>query len=201
MPSVVNKCVQVAAGLLVVVLVYHMALWILHRDSLVGAVNEETDPAQKLLVLDGWLDAGAASGQSWSTINPYALSFVPLQRSANRKGGAQFSYSFWMQLNDVSPDNVAGKTLLLRGDPRAYTWTRAAQKAAGLGDALGPDPVRTTSTDVLVKCPRIRFGDTYDQLVVEFNTLADPAAAGGRAAAPPPPPGPHGRSLRFQIMI
>jgi hypothetical protein len=132
---------------------------------------------QKLLVVDGWTDASTASGQSWSTINPWAKNYMPVKRSINRKGGAQFTYSFWIQVNDVSAENVAGKTILLRGDHRVYSWIKSAQRPASMTDAVGPNPVTTKSTDVLIKCPRIRFGDTYDSLVVEFNTLASPDAS------------------------
>jgi hypothetical protein len=171
-----NTLLQVLAGVVVVVLVYHMCLWILQRDQLVSAINDATDAWQDTLVLDGWVDAASVGDRTWSTINPYAYNYVPISRSFNRKGGAQFTYAFWLRLSDVSPANVAGKTLLLRGDKRAFSWVRSQQKPPGMEDSAGPNPVNETVTDVLVKCPRIRFGERFDDLVVEFNTLADPDA-------------------------
>jgi hypothetical protein len=167
---------QVGAGLVVVVCLYWAALWILQRDQLVGGELEARPQRQSLLVLDGYAESATVSGRVWSTINPGASGYVPIKRSYNRRGGAQFSYAFWLQVNDTTPANVAGRTLLLRGDSRPYSWVQALQKPDATQGSEGDNPKHTPVTDVLVKCPRIRFGDAFDNLVVEFNTLADPNA-------------------------
>lgn len=182
--STLNVVAQVVGGIIVVALVYKMCLWILHRDQLVSDINDQQDTQQNTLLLDGWAASSSISDYSWSTVDPYAINYAPISRSLNRKGGAQFTYTFWMQLNDVSPDNVANKALLLRGDSTVYTWVRSRPAPP---DAKGADPVNVPFTDVLVKCPLIRFGDTYDHIVVEFNTLNDPSASLDITSSPDEP--------------
>ena len=168
-----NKiAVQVAAGLFVVFLIYLISLWVLGKGQLVADPNDMRPPKQAVVVLNGYADTTAASDIDYSTVNPASFNFVALRPSYNRKGGAQFSYSMWLKLVDTSASNVAGKTLLLRGDRRVYNWNT---------EVYNPG-TNTTSTgqkwsDVMIKCPRIRFGDTFDSIVIEFNTLADPGAS------------------------
>ena len=162
---------QIGGGLVVVVLIYVFSLWLLSKDTLVASPNDLRPLKQSVLILDGYSDTAAASDIDYSTVNPSAFNFVALRRSFNRKGGAQFSYSFWINLKDTTPANVAGKTLLLRGDKRVYDWNTEVTDPG-----TNTTGVSKTFSDVLVKCPRIRFGDTFDTIVIEFNTLADPGA-------------------------
>lgn len=163
---------QIAAGVIVILIVYAASLWLLQKDALVADPNSMRPPKQVVTIVDGFADMTAAADLVYSTINPSAFNFAALRRSFNRKGGAQFSYSMWLNLKDTSAANVAGKTLMMRGDPRVYGWktilTDPSTKATTLGN---------TFSDVLIKCPRIRFGPTFDSLVIEFNTLADPGAS------------------------
>jgi hypothetical protein len=161
---------QVAAGLVVVLCIYMLSLWIIQRDQLVVDVNALRQPRLQVKVMQGYATGHAMSNRVWSTINQDAVNFMSLKRSFNRRGGAQFSYSFWMQLADTTPENVAGKTILLRGDKTMYAWTRQVATDATFQNI----EEAATFKDVLVKCPRIRFGPSYDTLVVELNTLADP---------------------------
>lgn len=175
-----GTAVQVVGGVLVTLAIYVLSLWIMNKDQLVANPNQLRPPKLKAVVLNGFIDTAAAADTAWSTVNQAATNYVSLDRSYNRIGGAQFSYSFWLQLRDTSVDNVAGKTLILRGDRHAYNW-----------NATKTDPTTKAKTivgswqDVLIKCPRIRFGKTFDELVVEFNTLDSPS--GGHVVVAPEP--------------
>lgn len=168
--GMVGNAVQVAAGLVVVLVVYNIALWVIQRDNLVQDLAQLKPPKQQLSLLDGYGDASQLADRTWSTINEDAYAYAPVRRSYNRRGGAQFSYTFWLMLTNTAPENVAKKTILLRGDSRRYSW-----KKVTTSDDVGGGARTDVITDrVLVKCPLIRFGDTYDDIVVEFNTLGDP---------------------------
>jgi hypothetical protein len=64
-------------------------------------------------------------------------------------------------MSDTTERNVRDKDILLRGDMRRYNFYHKANRAA-MDD--GP------REDVVVKCPRIRFGRTFKDIVVEFNS-------------------------------
>lgn len=171
--------VQVAVGLLIVFGVYRMSLWIMQQDRLVVTDNQQTQMKKAFKILDGYAEAGMASNRVWNTVNPSANNFRALPRSYNRKGGAQFSYSFWLLLDDTTPENVAYKDIFVRGDTREYTYSKSTQPPADVAvtrsapNLVKSAPVVTAKTDMAIKCPRVRFGPTYDTLVVDFNTLHD----------------------------
>jgi hypothetical protein len=177
--SSMGIAIQITLGILATVVIYWTALALLGTTTLVLDPTKKTPPKLNVSIIDGFAEASAISGTSWSTINPLAANFVSLNRSYNRVGGAQFSYSMWIQIRDTSAPNVAGKTLFMRGDPNVYTFQTYKSK-------VDVDPVTNipltryeltgdnTKTDVFVRCPRIRFGKTFDEIVVEFNTLIDP---------------------------
>lgn len=79
----------------------------------------------------------------------------------------------------------------MRGDTRQYTYTRSVSNALKdwddgktnerptlgpvslVGDKLPQYVKGAPVTGVAIKCPRIEFGDTYDHLLVTFNTTDD----------------------------
>jgi len=169
---------QVLAGLIVVFLLYRVALWMMRSDKLVLNRLEATDARARVRIVDGYALTGSASDRVWTTVHQDADNYAPLHRSLNRKGGAQFTYSFWMFVGDGSKANVANRDILVRGDTTPYSWSKQVSVAdpLALNARTGVTTTTSKSTGMLVKCPRIRFGATYDSFVVEFNTLHDPDA-------------------------
>jgi hypothetical protein len=155
---------QVVLGLAIVFCVFRLSIWLMKKDRLVDdATRVAPDPKHEVRIIDGYAPTALATNRSWSTNNPAARNYASIKRSYNRKGGAQFSYSFWLRLDDTTEANVADKDILVRGETTPFTYTRTDANAA---------PREITGT--MVKCPRIRFGATFDSLVVELNTLDDP---------------------------
>ena len=160
--------VQVVCGIVVVLAIYAIALWLLQNDQLVVDPADLRPPKQALRILDGYAETTAVLNKSWSTINPDAFNYAGIKRSYNRKGGAQFSYSLWIRLQDTSDANVAGKTILMRGDPKVYNWSRIPTSDGG-----APASFR----DVLIACPRVAFGPTFDSFDISVNTVTEPVVA------------------------
>lgn len=179
MPTVKQIVAQVLVGVLVVYAVYRLSLWVLKKDKLVVDARNDFDPRTETKIVDGYAPTDLLADRDFDTINPQSKSFRSLPRSLNRKGGAQFSYSFWINLKDTSPKNVAHKVILMRGDRQRYSFSRTPNTTidAGAPDnkiRVNADAKQYTFNEVLVKCPLIRFGEDYKSLVVEFNTLDNP---------------------------
>lgn len=177
MPSVAQVVVQVVVGVLVVYAVYRLSLWVLRRDKLVVDARSDFNPKRETLVVDGYAPTDLLADRQFTTLNPRSPTFRALPRSFNRKGGAQFTYSFWIYLRNTSDENVAGKTILLRGDRTPFSYLRttpdrrtAADRLTGAAGAV----TQQVSNRPTVACPLIRFGDDYRSLVVQFNTLERP---------------------------
>lgn len=106
---------------------------------------------------------------SWNQINKFSKNYLPLKHSYNRQGGIQFSYSFWMNMKNATNNNIAWKDIILKGEPQTikYNVTRFRHDTY-------KHPHKYVVDNVGVKCPRIRFGSTYDSLQVELNTIDNP---------------------------
>ena len=158
-----NTAVQIVVGIVLAILIYLLSLWILRKEQLVSQVAAAS-AKQRVLILDGYAESTVVAGTQWSTVNPNAQNYVLLDRSHNRKGGAQFSFSIWVQIRDTS--SIKGQTIFMRGDSSKYKWSKTVGSTIQKTDNFN---------DVLIKCPRVRFGSSFDEgLVVEFNTLQDP---------------------------
>jgi hypothetical protein len=167
---------QILVGLLLVWVVYRMSLWLMRKDQLVLDKRKAT-ARQDVRIIDGFIDTPLIAGRVLDTRNPKARTYTPLPRSFNRRGGAQFTYYFWLYLGDSSEDNVKNRIILLRGDPTAHSYTRSTKltdaAVAASGTATWGAPVRVSGRP-FVKCPMISFGSSYDTLEVAFNTADNP---------------------------
>jgi hypothetical protein len=160
--------IQVVLGIVIVLCVYRMSLWMLHQDELIVDERRLTHNKVKTVVVDGYAMSSMATDRVWTTLNPYSSNYAAIVRSFNRQGGAQFTYSFWMSMSNVSRSNVGNKVIFLRGDNRKYTFTKQVTTTPA-GPAAGA--TQQLSDIIAVKCPLIRFGDTFDSFVVEMNTM------------------------------
>lgn len=155
---------QVAVGVVLVVVVFYLSLYMLRQDNLV--MNKQAgvkNPDFEVKILDGYIDSSNIARKRYSTLNPMDTSFVPIPRAYNRMGGAQFSYSFWLFVGDSHPSSVSNKDILLKGASDVYTYRKTTK--------VGDDSVATLRSQI--KCPKIRFGETFKDIVLEFNTQDD----------------------------
>lgn len=157
---------QVGIGVAIVVAVYYIALAFLHDDRLAADDRSKlNNPQQRTLVMDGWIDSLNLVGKRFTTINKASMSFLPMPRSYNRNGGAQFSYAFWMFFSgDASQKDIRNKDVFVKGDTRPYRYERTR------ANIDNRETVMEQETDMIIKCPRLRFGDRFSDFVLEFNT-------------------------------
>lgn len=159
-----SHLLQVAVGIAVALVVYFVSLLLVGRRVLVSSTPDiPRDKKQEVEIVKGYMDSQNLAYTSYNTVNPFTTGkYLNLQRAHNRNGGAQFTYTFWINMTDTTEANVRGKDILLRGDIRKYNYMMRLHSGA---DEVGP------KEDVVVKCPRIRFGRTFKDIVVEFNSL------------------------------
>lgn len=111
----------------------------------------------------------AASSVEINTSNPSRTDYVYLPDSNNLKGGAQFSYTFWLKLTSSKLNN-SGKIIFMRGiHSSKYDTSLSKGRVEGHSD----------NSETLVKCPLVRFANDRSNnlrpcLDIEFNTLKNP---------------------------
>lgn len=164
-PTVANMVMQVAAGIAISLVIYWVSLLVMRTDKLVIDQRLTATFPTEVPIFNGYVDAASYSNKVFNTMNDASGSFLALPRSVNRKGGAQFTYSVWLYMGDVSDSNIKNKVLFTRGSMQPYKYVRAHPGAAiNVRDAA----------DLYVRCPMVRFGKDYREFVVEFNTADDP---------------------------
>lgn len=162
---------QIIVGIFVVYVLYVIALWTMASDKLVTTTKYNQNIKKKTRVLTGWIEATSFYSRIYNTVQSSHPQYVDITRSVNRKGGTQFSYSFWMFITKpehlfdgkgvACPNNPGGcgqeYYLFVKGDSTRYTY-----------QIDGKDTVK----DLAVMCPAICLGDfQHKNLAVKFNTI------------------------------
>lgn len=183
--------VQVLIGLLVVYAVYVLSLRLIATDRL--AIDKHAVVRSghfETKILDGYADSTVLATKTYNTVNSHAQNYLSLPDSFNRTGGAQYSYSFWIFVDD--PEQAKHKTIFHRGDVRAYNAalfvggdkvanfvpprvsTNAGGDRTGVEFATPPDHVLTYP---FISSPCVTFADRYDEIGIFFNTIQWPFAS------------------------
>jgi len=156
-----NIIFQVVGGVIVALVIYWLSLFATNRDKLVITSSYATNKPSSYPIVDGYIDCASGINMRFNTSNPESKAYLAMPRSVNRKGGAQFSYSFWLYLDDVIDENIKNKVLFCKGDTRRYEY-----KVVNKADNVILDKGKAQ----IVKCPLVRFGKNYKEMIVEFNT-------------------------------
>lgn len=158
-----NIILQVIGGVVISIIIYWLSLFAINRDKLVITdTYTKTNKPTKFPLIKGYIDCVSASNIIFNTFNPESKTYTPLPRSVNRKGGAQFSYNYWLYMDDVSSDNVKNKVILCRGDMKKYNYSLLNKQ---------DNKIIETGSSNIIKCPMISFGSNYKEIIAEFNTV------------------------------
>lgn len=176
-----STAIQVIIGAIVILILYIISLLVLNTDSLVVFVNSRVKQNETINIFQGVKSVTKLSGTNYNTVNPFSETFIKIPRSLNDKGGAQFSYQFWMKIGDTNYANYKDLTILLKGDDKKYVKGLYDQTTHNLlpykASIYNQNPNATsTHPEYMVKCPLIKFGDSYKNMIIEFNTNKDPNA-------------------------
>lgn len=155
--NILSIIIQVVLVLIVVIVLNVLAVRIMTTEKII----EDGSVRTVVPIFKGWVDTQGFSNKKFNTYNRFDKTYRNLPLSVNFNGGAQYSYSFWIKLNNVAPDNLSNKIILLHGDANRYMVNTRVQ-----GNSSSYDWYVT-------KNPMIRFGDDKDEIIVEFNTTMD----------------------------
>lgn len=161
--STLNTVVQVIFGIVVVAILYVITLIVLNVDAIVSQKSVVVRPREMTTIIDGWANSSYLAKLSFNTINAFSDNFRKIGKSINTSGGAQFTYQFWMRIENTDNNAFKDQVILLKGDNRKYKTARydmTTTKRLTNGD----------NADYMIKCPLIKFGDSYKEIKVQFNT-------------------------------
>jgi hypothetical protein len=160
--------VQILVGLLVVLGIYIIALKMMNLDKMYIDEKLDQNKPRQLLIVDGMIDSSFAQKSSYNTVIPFAPNYMPIKPSVNRKGGAQFTYSFW--IFSGNPAAVVDRCIFIKGDPKEYTMERTATNPSWVKTGQSVS-VKTKARAVY--CPMVCFGSKPQEFSIWFNRLDD----------------------------
>ena len=121
---------------------------------------------EKVPIFEGSVVMNASNKKKFDTYDPQNSSYRRLSVSQNRMGGAQFSYSCWLNFGSgVDDSNISGKTLFMRGDNRRFSPKTKPRN----GDTWENYFKTTDGKDITIACPRVYF-KSDNVIGVQVNT-------------------------------
>lgn len=167
---------QVVLAIIVVLILYILTLNVLSTDALVAIPTYKVNQREETVIVGSKpMKSGELINSRFNTVFPYVKgkgkagtgAFARTPQSVNGTTGNQFTYQFWMKVNDVNAD-FKNKVILLKGDDKKYRLGYYDPKS------LNYLPAKTEDPKHMIKSPLIKFKDNYKSLVVEFNTNNHP---------------------------
>ena len=165
--STLNTVIQVIFGIVIVIILYVITLIVLNVDHMVVHKSVVVRPREMTVIIDGWANSSYLAKMSFNAINAFTDNFRKIGKSINTNGGAQFTYQFWIRIENTDNDNFKDQVILLKGDTRKY---KTALYNIGSRDTPSRLLTEKPTVDYMIKCPLIKFGDSYKEIIVEFNT-------------------------------
>lgn len=194
--SIIYFLIQISIGIVITVIVYIISLFVMNSDGLDTTSALSQGMQSKTTILDGIIDASDIKKRVFNTVLPGGGAVYPylnIRRSVNRHGGAQYTYSFWMYVNNLAyihdnksicnlpkgedannfenyraSENPDLYVLFLKGDSRCYHYQTQAFDQT-LDKTIGE---ATEHRGRFVMSPMVAIGDPVKrELKVFFNTL------------------------------
>jgi hypothetical protein len=161
---------QILLAFLVVLILYVITLIVLSVDALLIVPSYKVKQREESVIRTGNASSAVLAKTRFNTIFPFAKgNYVKIPQSVNGSTGAQFTYQFWLKVNDTNDDNFKDLVLLLKGDDKKYKTGFYE-----MGGEMNLIQDSQESPKYMIKCPLIKFKDSYKNMVVEFNTNKHP---------------------------
>lgn len=167
---------QIFLALIVILILYMITLTMLSADAIVSVPTYKVKPREETIIVpNNAMTAGVLANTRFNTVFPYVKgkgkagtgAFARTPESVNGTTGTQFTYQFWMKVNDVNGD-FKDKIIILKGENKKYKLDFYDPVSLKL------IPEKSKKPNYMIKSPLIRFNKSYKNLVVEFNTNNHP---------------------------
>ena len=120
LPTWLNYTLQIIAALIVIGILYIITLAVINVDSLVVSSKMDIKPKEKTLIIDGYAGPSFLKETNFNTLNPFTDNYKRVPKSVNRQGGTEFTYQFWLKIEDTTEDYYKDLVILLKGINKKY---------------------------------------------------------------------------------
>lgn len=158
--------VQVIISLVILLLMGYIG-YNIYLIELQNMFQGENDLRKEVVLLSGTYDF-SNSEVKYNTADKSVLTFKDIKPSINQEGGAEYSYNFWINidqevLNGMRDSNKKDIVLFLKGEKNIYYNSRSNFNCANAN--ISNNPV------VLTKNPLVRLSGDGRKIAVEYNNI------------------------------
>jgi hypothetical protein len=154
---------QLNAAIAVSAILYALFSWTT-EDLIKAKPTDFVSQFERVPIFEGYVLLNETQNKIFDTYNPKDPLYRRLSLSQNRMGGAQFSYSFWIQLGGAMDLSLSGRTIFVRGDNRKFRPQIKRDETPNFVPYFV-----NASGDITIACPRIYF-KTHNSIGVQVNT-------------------------------
>lgn len=155
--------IQIVLGLVFIVILYIVTLVVLNIDSLVVNAETRVKPKEMTRIIDGFASITYLTNKQYNTVSGFASNFKKISKSLNTMGGAQFSYQFWIKVEDANDELFKDLIVLLKGDKRKFR----------VGYYNGNKLYKKEETNA-ISAPAIMFTKSFRDMRIIMNTTRHP---------------------------
>ena len=172
--SKMKIAIQIILAIVVILILYIVTLVVLNIDSLISTDNARVIPRETIKIIDGYASVTDLNNKEYNTVTPLSQNFKKIGKSINTVGGAQFSYQFWLKIEDANEGLFKNLVVLLKGDKRKYNLGYYHEMPAAAANGQTHTLVKKLESQYAVAEPLIQFTDSYRDLKVRINTSKNP---------------------------
>jgi hypothetical protein len=161
----IDPLIQVIISLIILLLMGYIG-YNIYLIELQNMFNGESDIRKEVNVLSGTYDF-SNSEVKYNTSDPSQLNFKDIKPSINQEGGAEYSYNFWLNVNQemIKDPSSIDKDIILffKGEKNFYYNNKTNFNCANV--LTKNNPV------ILTKNPLVRLSGDGRKIAVEYNNI------------------------------
>lgn len=180
--SAIGATVQIIVALLIVAALFVTGFAIYNYEE-IKAIREMGVQRKRVSIFEGVKDlALTGNGEVYNTMDKSSATYRNLELATNQKGGAEYTYNFWLYIKDSVYQDPADKTESKKTDPGLSTDDLILLVRGDKQYKEYKNLCNVNKIDIIVKSPLVKLQRGGDVLSVEFNTVGSPdiATAGSR---------------------
>jgi hypothetical protein len=159
--------VQVIISLIILLLMGYIG-YNIYLIELQNMFQGENDIRKEITILNGTYDY-SNSEVKYNTADKSALNYKSIRPSINQEGGAEYSYNFWLSidqeiLDGMKDSNKKDIVLFLKGEKNLYYNDRGNFNCANVN-------VSTNNPVIVTKNPLVRLSGDGRKIALEYNNI------------------------------
>ena len=173
-----NPLTQVIISLIILLLMGYLA-YNIYLIELQHMFKGNNDIRKETAIFTGIFDFGTNIEKKYNTVNKASENYKDISPSINQEGGAEYSYNFWLYIDQEridkftydSQDNKKDIVLFYKGEKHFYHNNDNNFNCSGLGTTSTGTQIWPT---LITKNPLVRINHNGTKMAIDYNNILNP---------------------------